>query len=69
MNCVTPNSAKKPTDDQKIKVDTKTGSLVDGNSRVRELKKRASDLKSCITPDTTVPVEPYTPDDSAFWDM
>ena len=63
------NSAKKPTDGQKIKVNTKTGSLVDGNSRVRELKKRAGDPKSCITPDTTVPVEPYTPDDSAFWDM
>jgi RHS repeat-associated protein len=63
------DSARNPKNNNPITINTKTGSIVEGNSRVRELKKRANDPKSCITPDTTVPVDKYTPDDSAFWDF
>ncbi|QGX03802.1 hypothetical protein [Beggiatoa leptomitoformis] len=48
--------------------ETSTGS-VNGNSRLRELKERSLDPKSCITPDTKVPVDEHTPDYSDFYDM
>lgn len=56
------NSARNPENGDPLTVNTKTGNLVDGNSR-------ANDPSSSITPDTTVPMRPYTPDDSMFWDQ
>ena len=62
------DSANNPENNDPIRVNTKTGKLVDGNSRAQELKKRADSSESSITPETTVPVDEYTPDDSMFWD-
>lgn len=49
-----------------IKINTRTGKVVDGNGRAYELLKRAADPSSSITQDTLIPFEPYTPDDSMF---
>lgn len=57
-----------PKNDDPVKINTKTGNIVDGNSRIRELKKRANDPNSKISPDTKIRVEPYTPDDSMYHD-
>jgi len=62
------DSVRNPADGNKLTINTKTGKLVDGNSRARELTRRSKDPNSCITPDTTVPVDPYTPNDSMFLD-
>jgi RHS repeat-associated protein len=57
-------SARKPANGQKIKVNTKTGKLSDGNTRAYELKKRANDPNvKDITPDTKVPVDKHVPED------
>ena len=53
----------------RVTVNTKTNKVMDGNSRVYELKKKADDPNSSITGETTIPIEAYTPDDSFFWDM
>ncbi|KDW42387.1 RHS element core protein [Escherichia coli] len=58
-----------PKSGDRVTVNTKTNKVMDGNSRVYELKKRADDPNSSITGETTIPVETYTPDDSFFWDM
>lgn len=63
------NSVSNPMNNDPIKVNTKTGKVVDGNSRTYELQNRAADPNSTITPDTEVPVQNYTPNDSSFWDM
>jgi RHS repeat-associated protein len=60
------NSANKPANGDHIKENTETGKLMDGNTRAHELKKRAADPKSIITPDTKVKVEEYTPNNSWF---
>ncbi len=52
-----------------IVINTRTGTLSDGNGRVIELLRRASDSKSKINADTIVPVEYYTPDLSMFPDI
>jgi hypothetical protein len=59
-------SVTNPINGDKIKISTETGKVVDGNSRVLELQRRATDPKSSITPNTQVPVEHYTPDRSMF---
>ncbi|EOV4280508.1 RHS repeat-associated core domain-containing protein, partial [Escherichia coli] len=58
-----------PKSGDRVTVNTKTNKVMDGNSRVYELKKRVDDPNSSITGETTIPVETYTPDDSFFWDM
>jgi hypothetical protein len=62
------DSVRNPANGDKLTINTKTGRLVDGNSRARELTKRSKNPNSCITPDTNVPVDPYTPNDSMFLD-
>lgn len=62
------DSARNPANGERITVNTKTGKLVQGNTRARELKKRSKNPNSCIKPETTVPVDTYTPDDSMFLD-
>jgi RHS repeat-associated protein len=63
------NSVNNPKNSDFLKENTKTGKLQDGNSRARELQRRANNPNSKITPDTEVPVESYTPDNSMFWDL
>lgn len=63
------NSVNNPENKDPIKVNTKTGKVVDGNSRTYELQRRATDPNSTITPDTEVPVQNYTPNNSSFWDL
>ncbi len=58
-----------PKNNDPLKVNTNTGNVVDGNSRAYELQRRAADPNSSITPDTQIPVQNYTPDNSMFWDM
>lgn len=62
------DAVKNPKNGDPLTVNTKTGNLVDGNSRANELLDRSNDPSSSITPDTIVPVRPYTPNDSMFWD-
>ena len=62
------DAVKNPENNDPLKMNTKTGKLVDGNSRALELINRSNNPNSSITPDTTVPVEPYTPDNSMFLD-
>lgn len=59
-------SVTNPSNGDKIKISTESGKVVDGNSRVQELQRRAGDPKSSITPNTQVPVELHTPDRSMF---
>jgi hypothetical protein len=59
-------SVTDPKNGDPIKIDTETGKVVDGNSRAYELQDRANDPNSSITPDTRVPYEPYTKDNSMF---
>lgn len=63
------NSTRNPTRGDPIRINTRTGKVVDGNGRAYELKRRAADPKSPITPDTEVPYQPYTPDNSMFPDL
>jgi hypothetical protein len=63
------DSVRNPKNSDPLTINTKTGKLVDGNSRAHELIKRSKDLNSSITPDMPVPVKPYTPNDSMFWDQ
>jgi len=62
------DSVRNPTDGDFL-TSNPDGNLVDGNTRAQELLNRADDPSSSITPDTTVPVEIYNPDNSMFWDM
>jgi hypothetical protein len=62
-------SVNNPKNGDYIKVNTKTGKVVDGNTRTYELKKRAESTESNITFDTEVKVKKHTPDNSEFWDM
>ena len=58
-----------PKNGDYLTVNTRTGSLHDGNGRAHELLRRAADPMSTITPDMSVPVEEYTPDLSMFPDL
>lgn len=58
-----------PDDGRPLVRNTRTGKLHDGNGRAWELKRRAGDPASSITPDTLIPVVDYTPDLSAFPDV
>ncbi len=63
------DSVTKPRDGRMVTINSNTGGLVDGNTRVTELQKRAADPNSAITPDTEIPVETYKPDLSEFPDL
>jgi hypothetical protein len=62
-------SARNPAKGDFLTENIRTGTLVDGNGRAHELLRRAADPNSSITPDTKVPVAPYTPDMSMFPDL
>ena len=63
------DAVRRPRNGDYLVVNTRTGLLHDGNGRARELLRRAADPNSKIKPDTTVPVEEYTPDLSMFPDL
>ncbi|HLG65685.1 MAG TPA: hypothetical protein VKY19_27435 [Ktedonosporobacter sp.] len=50
-----------PKNGDPIRVNTKTGKVIDGNGRSYELQRRAALPGSSITPDTPIFYEPYTP--------
>ncbi len=54
-------SVSNPTNNDPLKINTRTGGVMDGNGRAYELLRRAGDPNSTITPDTRVPYEPYVP--------
>lgn len=62
-------SVEAPIRGDRLLVNVRTGLLFDGNGRAYELLRRAKSSESTITPDTTVPIEYYTPDYSVFPDM
>ena len=62
-------SVQNPKNADYLTENTKTGALVDGNGRARELLRRAGDPNSTVSPSTLVPVLPYTPDLSMFPDL
>ncbi len=62
-------SVSDPTKSDYLTINTRTGYLHDGNGRAHELRRRALDPNSKITPDMTVPVLQYTPDMSMFPDL
>jgi hypothetical protein len=62
-------SVQNPANGDYLTENTHTGMLVDGNGRAIELQRRAADPQSSISPDTLVPVLPYTPDLSMFPDL
>lgn len=62
------DAVRKPNDGRPVKVDTESGKVVDGNTRVRELQRRSNDPSSSITPEIEVPYVDYTKDKSIFWD-
>ena len=55
-------AVKNPSDGGKILIKTDTGKVHNGNRRTWELKRRAADPDSIITPETRIPVERYTPE-------
>ncbi len=59
-------SVTNPKNGDKVKVSSESGKVVDGNSRVAELQKRAADPKSSIQPDTKIPIQTHKPDKSMF---
>ena len=61
-------AVNRPRNGDPIKINRRTGKVVDGNGRAYELKRRAADPASSITADTEVAYEPDTPDLSMFWD-
>jgi hypothetical protein len=50
-----------PTNYDPVQINTKTGKLVNGNTRIYEIQRRGLDV--------TVPVKTHVPDDSAFPDL
>jgi RHS repeat-associated protein len=54
-------SVSNPANNDPLKINTRTGGVMDGNGRAYELLRRAGDPNSTITPDTRVPYEPYIP--------
>ena len=62
-------AVNRPRNRDPIRIDTRTGKVVDGNGRAYELKRRAADPASSIRDDSEVLYEPYTPDHSMFPDI
>jgi len=62
-------SVNNPANNDPLRINTRTGKVVDGNGRAWELLRRAADPNSSISPNTIVRYEPYTPDNSMFWDL
>ena len=62
-------AVNRPRNGDPIRIDTRTGKVVDGNGRAYELKRRAADPVSSITEATEVSYEAHTPDRSMFWDL
>lgn len=62
-------AVRNPRHGDYLTVNTRTGNLHDGNGRTHELRRRAADPNSKITPDMRVPVREYTPDMSMFPDL
>lgn len=62
-------SVTNPANGDFVTVNTRTGGVVDGNTRVTELQRRAADSNSTISGNTLIPVKPYTPDNSDFPDL
>ena len=60
------SAARTPKDGNGLVRNTRTGNLHDGNGRALELRRRAADPHSKISPDDLVPVGEYTPDMSMF---
>ena len=58
-----------PRNGDPIKINTRSGKVVDGNGRVHELRRRARITGTTITPDTEVECEPYSSDFSMFPDI
>lgn len=56
----------KPAKGDLVQVNTRTGGVVDGNSRIHELLRRAGEPRGRIDLDTPIPVRRYTP--TTFWD-
>ena len=57
------DAANNPENGDLVKENTETGKLVDGNTRVNELKKRAADPNNKgITPKTKIKVQNHTPE-------
>jgi len=63
------DSVRNPAKGDFLTENTHNGTLVDGNGRAHELLRRTANPNSSITPDTEVPVAPYTPDMSMFPDL
>jgi hypothetical protein len=62
-------SVTNPRNGDYVTVNTHTGGVVDGNTRVTELQRRAADPASSIQGTYEIPVRPYTPDNSDFPDL
>ncbi len=62
-------SVTDPRDNNPVRINTRTGKVIEGNSRTYELKRRAGDPGSRITPDTKIPYIPHSPDISMFDDL
>ena len=58
-----------PANGDFIKIDKKSGKVVDGNGRAYELLRRAVDPASSVTMETEIDVELYERDNSAFPDL
>lgn len=63
------DATRNPSNGDYLTINTRTGSLVDGNGRAHELLRRAADPNSTIKPDMKVPVEEHTPDMSMYPDL
>jgi hypothetical protein len=63
------SATESPSRGDRLIVNTRTGTLHDGNGRAYELLRRARVPESAISLDSTVPVEYYTPNYSMFPDM
>lgn len=61
-------AVSRPRNGDPIQINTRTGVVSDGNGRAWELKRRAIDPNSSITPDTEIPYEQYTPTGSPITD-
>lgn len=63
-------AAKNPKDTSRsgpITINSETGKVMEGNRRVTELKNRAKDPNSKITPETEIPVIRYDPRNTEFF--
>ena len=54
-------SVRNPANGDLIQINTRTGTVMDGNTRGAELLRRAADPNSSILPGTQIPFSSYTP--------